>query len=144
MCLELEELKNYLDNHGLRYTKQREAILLEFLKAKGHISAAELYKIVSKSFKNIGFATVYRTLKVLKNCGIAEEKSFGEGVSLFEKSASKQHHDHFICEKCGTIIEFYSPEIEELQNEISKKYNFTIIKHDLDIYGICEKCKKMP
>lgn len=139
---EIERLRAYLLSHGLRYTRQREIILLEFLNAKAHITAAELYKKVSKNFKNIGFATVYRTLSVLKKCGIAEEKSFGENSSRFEKTAQKKHHDHLVCEGCGTIIEFCSPEIEQLQDEIAKKYNFKIIRHSLDIYGLCEKCKK--
>lgn len=139
---EIEELKNYLISRGLRFTRQREVILLEFLKAKRHISAAELYKKVSRIFSNIGFATVYRTLKVLKSCGIAAEKTFGEGRSRFEKSGNDSHHDHFICETCGDIIEFCSPEIEKLQEEISKQFHFYITKHDLDIYGMCEKCKK--
>lgn len=142
MLSEIEQLKAYLLKSGLRYTKQREAILKEFLKAKGHISAAELYKKVSERFSKIGFATVYRTLNVLKKCGLAEEKSFGAGTARFEKSVTKNHHDHFICENCGTIIEFFSPEIEKLQDEIAKKYNFSIKRHDLDIYGLCEKCKK--
>lgn len=142
MLAAIEELKRYLLNSGLRYTRQREAILLEFLKAKGHISAAELYKRVSKKIDKIGFATVYRTLNVLKKCGLAEEKSFGEGISRFEKSVKKGHHDHFICDGCGIIIEFFSPEIEKLQEEISKQYNFQILRHDLDIHGLCENCKK--
>lgn len=142
MVSEIEELKYYLIEQGLRYTKQREIILLEFLKARGHISASELYKKVSEKFQNIGFATVYRTLKVLKKSGIVEEKKFDGGASRFEKSGRKKHHDHFICEKCGMIIEFFSPELEKLQEEISKKYKFTISRHNLDIYGICEKCKK--
>jgi len=142
MINEVERLKTYLLSNGLRYTKQREVILLEFLKARGHITAAELYKKVSKSFSKIGFATVYRTLSVLKKCGIAEEKSFGEGISRFEKTAKKNHHDHLVCESCGNIIEFCSPEIEHLQEEIAQKYNFQILRHNLDIYGLCEKCKK--
>lgn len=139
---ELEELKRFLSKKGLRYTKQREAILIEFLKAKGHLSAEELYKRVSKNFERIGFATVYRTLNLLKRSGLIAEKSFGKGISRFEKCGKKSHHDHFICEKCGLIIEFYSPEIEALQEEIAKKHNFKILRHDLDIYGLCEKCKK--
>ncbi len=142
MVNELEQLKKYLVSKGLRYTKQREIILLEFLKAKGHISAAELYKKVSLSFSDIGIATVYRTLNVLKNCGIAEEKSFGEGSSRFEKIEKKNHHDHLICEKCGSIIEFYNSDIEKLQEEVAKKYDFHISRHNLDIYGLYKKCKK--
>lgn len=136
-----EQLKRALSDKGLRYTKQREIIISEFLKAGSHISATELYKRVSKKNKNIGFATVYRTLKVLTQCGIAEGKSFGDGQSRFEPATEHDHHDHFVCEICGKIIEFYSQQLEDIQIEISKRYDFTVKRHDLQIYGVCKDCK---
>ncbi len=137
----LEQLKKVLNEKGLRYTKQREIILVEFLKTKSHISASELYKRISKKHKNIGFATVYRTLKVLMESGFVEGKSFGDGKARFEHSEKRAHHDHFICEKCGKIIEFYSPELEKIQEDIAAYYSFKIIRHDLQIFGLCNECK---
>ncbi len=137
----LKLLKDVLKEKGLRYTKQREVILLEFLKSKSHISAQELYKRISKKHTNIGFATVYRTLKVLTESGFAEGKSFGDGKSRFEPSEKKSHHDHFICEKCGKIIEFCNTELEKLKEDIAKHFDFKISRHDLHIYGLCKDCK---
>ncbi len=139
----INDLKKIFKDKGLRFTKQREIIINEFLKINSHISAVELYKKVSKTHKNIGFATVYRTLKVLTESGYAEGKSFGDGHARYEPSENTSHHDHLICEKCGKIIEFYDPELERIQEQISQKFDFTIKRHDLQIYGICKNCKKI-
>ncbi|MCX7991195.1 MAG: transcriptional repressor [Proteobacteria bacterium] len=138
----IDELKKFLKTKGLRFTKQREVIVNEFLKTGSHISAGELYRKVSAKYKNIGFATVYRTLKVLIEFGLAEGKSFGDGQARFEPSKQTSHHDHLICEKCGKILEFYDSNLEKIQEEISKKFGFTIKRHDLQIYGLCKKCNK--
>lgn len=142
MLKTINDLKKFLKSKGLRFTKQREIIVSEFLKASSHISAGELYQRISANHKNIGFATVYRTLKVLLEFGLAEGKSFGDGQARFEPSENTSHHDHLICEKCGEILEFYDSNLERIQEEISKRFGFKIIRHDLQIYGLCKKCNK--
>ena len=90
----------------------------------------------------MGYATVYRTLKLLKECGLAEERHFADGQARFENVEAEHHHDHLICESCGRIIEFVQPRIEELQEELAHRYGFVATTHKMEIYGICKECRE--
>src|SRR3989304_2751076 len=106
MKKEKDILKNYIVSKRLKFTKQREKILEAFLRIEKHVSAEELYKDVSKKNPQIGLATVYRALNLLYECGLAQEKKFGNGQTRFEHTFNHEHHDHLICVRCGEIIEF--------------------------------------
>lgn len=137
----IQEFENYLRDQQLRLTDQRRLIVNEFVKTTGHISAEELYRKIQKSTPSIGFATVYRTLKLMADAGLASGKNFGNGFVRFECcSQTVAHHDHLICNRCGTIIEFTNPTIEELQLSVAKEHGFRITDHSLDIYGVCRDC----
>jgi Fur family ferric uptake transcriptional regulator len=137
----LETLKDYLTRNGLRLTRQREIILQAFLEAQSHVSAEDLYRRVSSEDPTVGLATVYRTLNLLVECGLAQRRQFGEGQGRFEHILEHEHHDHLVCTRCGSIAEFYSPEIEHLQEEVSQEKNFRIFSHRLELYGLCEACQ---
>jgi Fur family ferric uptake transcriptional regulator len=138
-----EAFRKYISQQGLKLTRQREVILDEFLRSAHHISTEDLYLKVRKKHPHIGYATVYRTLKLLAECGIALEQDFGAGQVLYEVSHRGQHHDHLICTSCGAIIEFKDDRIEDLQKEVARRYNFTISDHRLEIYGRCAKCSDL-
>ena len=138
---EKEILRTHIAGHHMKQTRQREVILEAFLKIGGHVSAEELYYKVSKRDSSIGLATVYRTLGLLCECGIAQQREFGEGRTRFEIVHEYQHHDHLICTKCGKIIEFKNPNIERLQEKVAKDNDFTVYTHKLEIYGLCSGCK---
>lgn len=131
-------LKDHLLQKGLKNTHQRELIFKTFLESKGHITIEALLEKVRKKDANIGYATVYRTLLLLQECGLAVQRNFGEGQSLFEVSG--EHHDHLICTKCHAIIEFENDQIEMIQEQIAKKHKFQLISHRHELYGICPKC----
>ena len=114
---EQEVLENYITQHNLKITKQRRAVLEAFLGIEDHISAEDLYKIVSAKEPKIGLATVYRTLSLLTESGLAAELDFGEGQKRYEHKYLHSHHDHMICTQCGKIIEFQNPMIEKLQED---------------------------
>lgn len=135
-----EIFRNYISKQGLKLTRQREVILDEFLRTEAHLSTEDLYLKVRKKHPHIGYATVYRTLKLLAECGLAKERDFGAGQALYEVTQRGQHHDHLICTVCGNIIEFEDEGIEELQKQVARKHNFTIRDHRLEIYGRCAKC----
>lgn len=126
---------------GLRFTKQRDAIIQEFLKLEGHVDIDSLYHRVKSKNPTIGYATVYRTMKLLKECGIASERHFGTRQALYEPHRDT-HHDHLICLKCNKIIEFENKKIEKLQEAIAKKYGFRLQNHKHELYGICSQCEK--
>lgn len=142
MKKEKELLKEYIEGKKLRLTRQRELILEGFLAVEEHISAEELYRIVSEKDPSIGLATVYRTMNLLVDCGLAHELNFGDGQARYEHVFDHQHHDHLICNNCGKIVEFSSPMIEKLQEKISREKGFAVLNHKLELYGLCRDCKK--
>ncbi len=135
----LQILNRFLDQKGMKHTRQRELIASTFFRTKKHIRIEELLEEVRKQEPSIGYVTVYRTLLLLKECGLAHQRHFGEGHSLFENAG--EHHDHMICIKCGTIVEFEEERIEHLQEEIASQYNFKIVSHKHEIYGACSRCQ---
>jgi Fur family ferric uptake transcriptional regulator len=136
----MNQLQSYLTQKGLKQTRQREVIASTFFKTKKHIRIEELLQEVRKVEPTIGYVTVYRTLLLLKDCGLAHQRHFGEGQSLFENAG--EHHDHMICIKCGKIVEFEDDRIEILQEETCKKFNFRMVSHRHEIYGACSSCQE--
>jgi len=139
---EIEILCKYIADKGLRYTPQREEILRVFLSIEKHLSADQLHKIVRKKNPNIGYVTVYRTMKLLAGAGLCSEVDFGDGVARFEHQYGHQHHDHLVCLKCGSYVEVMNPQIEKLQDELANKLKFKPLRHRLQIFGICGRCDK--
>ena len=142
MLKEIEIFEKFIRSRGLRYTSQREAVLEAFLSTEKHVSVDELYRIVGKKDRGIGYTTVYRTMKLLSGCGLCEEADFGDGIIRYEHKYGHDHHDHLICMKCGMATEVVKQEIEELQNELARKHRFMPVRHKLEIFGICKKCSK--
>ncbi len=138
---EQEVLENYITQHNLKITKQRRAVLEAFLGIEDHISAEDLYKIVSAKEPKIGLATVYRTLSLLTESGLAAELDFGEGQKRYEHKYLHSHHDHMICTQCGKILEFQNPMIEKLQEDVAREHRFEMTSHKLDLFGLCSDCK---
>ncbi len=131
----------FLRGKGLQYTKQREVILREFLKAEKHLSIEELYTIVKKKDPKLGQTTVFRTLKILCEAGIADEVDLGDRMIKYEVKLGHEHHDHLVCTKCGKCIEAVDERIEKLQSELCKRFGFLPQKHRLEIFGVCKECK---
>jgi Fur family ferric uptake transcriptional regulator len=136
---EKEVFAAYLAKHGLKRSEQREAILDAFLRSERHLSVDDLLQLVQRRRSDIGRTTVYRTLKLLQAAGLASELAL-QGQTRFEHDYKREHHDHFICNSCGEIFEFASPEIERLQDEIAAEIGFTINGHRHQIYGLCRLC----
>src|SRR5512138_807442 len=132
--------KSFIEQKGLKSTRQRDIILEAFLASDQHFSIEELYLKLRAKHPFIGYATVYRTLKLFAESGIAREIHFGDGQTRYEHSAEGEHHDHLVCTHCGTIVEFENETIEKLQKEVASQHGFTIANHKLELYGICAKC----
>ncbi|MBI5196455.1 MAG: transcriptional repressor [Nitrospirae bacterium] len=136
-----ERLRAFIKKMGFKATRQRDLIATEFLKTAGHITAEDLYKKISRRHKEIGFTTVYRTLKLLSKSGLATERVFADNLTRYEPVSAGEHHDHLICMGCGGITEFEDIQIEKLQDAIASELGFTIITHKMEIYGYCKECK---
>jgi Fur family ferric uptake transcriptional regulator len=127
---------------GLRSTRQREVILDIFLSTHEHLSIEELYLKVRGSNPGIGQATVYRTLKLFVEAGLARELTLSDGHTRYEHQMAGEHHDHLVCLKCNAIIEFEDETIERLQKEIAERHGFKLITHKMQLCGICPNCRK--
>ena len=133
-----ERWRAYIQDHRLNTTAQREAIVEQFLRTRDHVSIDELLTKVRKRQPKVGYATVYRTLKLLVDSGLAVERQFGDGQARFEVVGD--HHDHLICVKCGLILEFEDDEIERLQDKIAVRLGgFSVLRHRHELYGLCPK-----
>ncbi|HJU28094.1 MAG TPA: transcriptional repressor [Candidatus Binataceae bacterium] len=136
----MELFHSRLRERGLKSTSPRDDIARVFFELGRHISAEELYAEVKKINPHVGYATIYRTLKLLKECGLLTERHFDEGQARYEV-AGGQHHDHFICENCGKIIEFEDDAIERMQRDVARKLGVTLHRHKMELYGLCADCR---
>ncbi|MCE2390010.1 MAG: transcriptional repressor [Proteobacteria bacterium] len=137
-------LSDYLSRHGLKQTRQRDAILESFLDTDGHITSEELYERVRREHPEMGSATVYRTLKLFCEAGIANAHHFRDGVTLYEREG--HHHEHLICTDCGAIVEFESELVEQEQDRVAKSRGFDLVGHRHILYGVCVRsdCPRRP
>jgi Fur family ferric uptake transcriptional regulator len=126
---------------GLRSTRQRDIILDFFLSTRQHVSVEELYLKIKASHPGIGHATVYRTLKLFTEAGLAREILLNDGQTRYEHVSAGEHHDHLVCTGCNAIIEFEDETIEKLQKEIAILHGFMIKSHKLELYGLCAACR---
>lgn len=133
--------KEYIKKQGLRNTRQREEILDAFLSSGGHITVDELFDKVRKKDSSIGYATVHRNLNLFLEAGLAEEIKIGKEKTRYEQMHMREHHDHLICLKCGRFIEVFDENIEKLQNRLAEEKEFIPVRHKLEIYGYCKKCR---
>ena len=132
-----------------RWTAPREFILDLLSRTRGHLSAKEIYAALYSSHPGIGLTTVYRTMELLFRLGIVQKITAGDGQSRYElKSADKKdHHHHLICTRCGKIVnyrDFVQEELElvkKTEEALKKKYNFTILDHNIEFLGLCDKCR---
>lgn len=131
-----------LKEAGLKATLPRVKIL-EIMEAdeNRHLSAEEIYKILSDAGSDVGLATVYRVLTQFESAGLVTRHHFESGTSVFELNQG-EHHDHILCVKCGRVEEFVDDVIEQRQKAIAKKAGFSMTDHCLYIYGICAECQK--
>jgi len=135
---------------GYRITSGREIILDLLTKAKGHLSAEEIYLKVHGSHPSIGLTSVYRTLELLTNMGMVQKFDFGDKRARYEITNSengKNRHHHLVCTECKRVtdcddlMEEETELFQKTQNELAKKYNFEIKSRLVQFYGLCRKCK---
>ncbi|MBT5259103.1 MAG: transcriptional repressor, partial [Nitrospina sp.] len=84
--------------------------------------------------------TVYRTMKLLVESGIASENEFADDRKLFEKTLGKEHHDHMFCTLCKKVSEFHNESIEKLQEDVAQEHLFEITHHRMTLFGVCDEC----
>lgn len=135
-------LSEHMEREGLRSTAQRRLVSDVFFRSDGHLSIDEMLGLVRKRDPKVGYATVYRTMKLLVRSGVANERRFGDTVTRFEIAHGGEHHDHLICVACGSIIEFEDAHIERLQDAVAERHGFRLERHKHELYGVCRNCRE--
>ena len=137
MATENQELRKA----GLKVTLPRVKILqiMESSDTK-HLSAEDVYKALIEADEDVGLATVYRVLTQFESAGLVMRHHFEGGSSVFELTTI-DHHDHIVCQTCGSVEEFYDEVIENQQDKIAEKYGFKITDHSMYLYGVCKDCQ---
>lgn len=131
----------YLAKKQLKSTRQRDLIAQKFFAAGGHISIEELLSLSRAENPRIGYATVYRTLKLLSECGLAAQRRFGDGQTMYETAGDTEHHDHLICIECHHVLEFQNTDIEQEQERVARSFGFSLVRHRLELYGLCSRAR---
>ncbi|HZZ83026.1 MAG TPA: Fur family transcriptional regulator [Anaeromyxobacteraceae bacterium] len=135
-------LGSFIASRGLKHSRQRDLIVEAFFEMGGHVPVEALVARVRQRDERISIATVYRTMKLLSECGLALPRQFGDGQTRYEPaSADTHHHDHLICTGCGAIVEFENDDIEAMQLRIARSYGFEVERHKLELYGRCGECR---
>jgi Fur family ferric uptake transcriptional regulator len=131
--------------HGLRWTAQRRVVCDVFFASTDHVSLESILSRARAKDQRIGYTTVYRTMRVLVQSGVAHKRQFGEGVTRYELRDVEAHHDHLICLRCGKIVEFKEPRIEQLQEEVALRHGFRVHYHKHELYCVClDECSPAP
>lgn len=131
----------FMSREGLNTTSQRRAIAEAFFDLPGHHSLEEFYQHILQRDPGIGQTTVYRTLKLLCDAGLATMTHFSGGITRYEVARPDSHHDHLVCLHCGKVVEICEPRIEKLQRELAEKHGFCLSGHVHNLYGLCEACR---
>jgi len=139
-------LARALEEKGLRRSRQRDAVVRTFFALGGHVAVDALLAEVRRSDPGVGVATVYRTMKLLAECGLAVPRDFGDGRARYEPAIHRhaRSHDHLICTGCGEIVEFESQRIEELQHRVARRHGFEVERRRVELYGRCARCRGAP
>jgi Fur family transcriptional regulator, ferric uptake regulator len=132
----------YIEERGLKHSRQRERIADAFFAMGGHVTVEQLVLRCRRDDPRISVATVYRTMKLLAESGLATARQFGDGQTRYEPAAGRAHHDHLICTSCGEIVEFANERIETLQALVARRHGFEVESHRLELYGRCARCKQ--
>jgi Fur family ferric uptake transcriptional regulator len=138
----ITRLGNWLEERGLKHSRQRDVIVETFYAMGGHVPVDGLVARVRALDARVSVATVYRTMKLLAECGIAVPRRFDDGQTRYEPASGRSHHDHLICTGCGRIVEFENEKIEELQIRVAHGQGFEVDSHKLELYGRCERCRR--
>jgi len=135
------KFEKYIKQQGMKWTPEREAVLREALDTEGHFEADELAFRLRKKGSRVSKATVYRTLPLLVKAGLLKEVIHGEKHQHFEHVHEGDRHDHMICLKCGTIVEFKSESLRRIEKKIFKESGFEPQKVVIEIFGYCKNCQ---
>jgi Fur family ferric uptake transcriptional regulator len=133
----MEVLRGELRERELPFTHQREAIAQVLFESTRHLSADDVSATLKERGEGAGKATVYRTLALLVELGLATEHDFDEGFKRYEAHVGAAQHDHLICTACGRVASFQHPELDRVLAEVADQHGFDAITRQVKVFGTC-------
>ena len=146
MAIDRRRAEELLKEKGLKVTRQRMAVLEAIGSCpQEHLTAEEIFELVKVGCPDIGLATVYRTIQLLRDLRLVDRIEFDDGIVRYEmgsalESAGKHRHHHLVCIKCGRGISFQDDLLEELEGKIIATTGFRVVDHEVKLYGYCVEC----
>jgi len=134
-----KELRQLLKQNKLKSTSQRAFIWGALLDAKGHPSVEQIREVLLEKGHRIGVATIYRTLKILLESGFVRQSRL-QGMTCYEPVIGQPNHLHFICNGCGSNVEFPSRKAESLIKQVTREFEFEERYSRYAVFGLCKSC----
>jgi len=141
--IHLQEKQQFLrlfEQEAIDHIEERFQILETFLQTERHLTIDELFRLLKTNGADLTLDFVQETLAMMQRFGFAQQNRFDNGEIRYEHRHLGQHHDHIICTKCHSVIEFEDTHLEELQTRIAVEHGFHMLQHKMEIYGLCEQC----
>ncbi len=136
----LERFREFLRDNGLKFTHEREQILGSLLELDQHVDADELLVRMRRSGSKVSRATIYRTLDLLVQAGLARKVRLGGEHHHFEHIFGRRQHEHMICVQCGRIIEWYDPALARVIDDNLREQGFVASRWSVQVIGRCSDC----
>ena len=137
---EKEQFSKLFKQDQITDFENRFAVMEAFMQVEGHISSEQMIQRLRELGYHLDPEFVRDTLKLMCQYGFASKQQFNNGEILYEHLHLGQHHDHMVCTKCGKIVEFKDPQLEQLQIQAAERHGFHLLQHKMEMYGICSKC----
>ncbi len=141
-----EKYREYLATKGLRLTRERSIIIEEVFASHEHFDAEQLIGRLAQRTDGtrVSRSTIYRSLLQLEEAGLIRKVARQDDRDVFEHDYGYPQHDHLICRKCGTLIEFQADAISQVLNEVASRHGFRMDGHRLEVTGLCDACCRPP
>ena len=123
---------------GEKLTRQREAVLGVIREREDHPTASDIFEAARQRLPGISYATVYNSLRFLKEAGLVHEIKFGDSASRYDRETDR--HDHALCSQCGKLVDFDLPQAAELLKAAARRSKFKPESVHLTLKGVCPDC----
>lgn len=138
----LDAFTKTLRRRGWKVTPQRVAILEALVQSRSHPTAEEIHRIVRRRFPMVSLATVYKTLRLLRDVGQVGELGFADGGARYD--ANVEPHINVVCIRCGAIRDVDEASLKHIQAAVSARSGYQVVGHRFELYGYCRACASNP